>query len=276
VSATDTERPLLEHLIELRDRLIRILIAVGVVFAVSFPFSNAIYGFVSEPLRQILVENTSMIATSPISPFLTPFKLTLIMAFYVAIPYVLYQIWAFIAPGLYNHEKKLVVPLAVSSTFLFYLGMLFAYFVVMPLVFGFMAQTTPGGVAYTPDIKEYLDFVLKMFFAFGVAFEVPVATILLVKVGVTTPDSLAAKRPYIIVGAFIVGMLLTPPDIISQTLLALPMWLLFEIGLFVSRKMKLGKEEEEDDDYDEDDEGLSEEEMEAELDRIEAMEDKKG
>jgi sec-independent protein translocase protein TatC len=176
-----------------------------------------------------------MIATQVASPFLTPFKLALVVAMFVAMPYILYQFWAFVAPGLYTHEKRLALPLLASSIVLFYLGMVFAYFVVFPLVFGFFAAVTPEGVAQMPDIAFYLEFVLKLFFAFGVAFEIPIATILLVAVGATTPQSLAKKRPYVIVAVFVAGMLLTPPDVISQTLLAVPMWMLFEAGIFFSR-----------------------------------------
>jgi len=182
------------------------------------------------------------------SPFLTPFKLALVVAVFVAMPYILYQFWAFVAPGLYTHEKRLALPLLASSIVLFYLGMVFAYFVVFPLVFGFFASVTPEGVAQMPDIAFYLEFVLKLFFAFGVAFEIPIATILLVAIGATTPASLAKKRPYVIVGVFVAGMLLTPPDVISQTLLALPMWLLFEAGIFFSRFFQRGRQDVAEDD----------------------------
>jgi len=238
-----------------------------VIFACLIPFANEVYLFVAEPLHKILPKDQNMIATGVISPFLTPFKLSLVVAFYIAIPFVLYQIWGFVAPGLYKNERNLVLPLAVSSTILFYTGMMFAYYVVFPLVFPFLAGTTPEGIAYTPDIKEYLNFALKLFFAFGVAFEVPIATILLVKTGMTTTKSLASKRPYIIVGAFVLGMLLTPPDIISQTLLAIPMWVLFELGLVFARRTKESAE------VDEDEAEMSEEEMEAELDKIELEEE---
>lgn len=230
-----TEQPFVQHLIELRDRLLRVVLVVVVVFLCLFPFANDLYSFLASPLIQKLPQGSKMIATGVISPFLTPFKLAMVASIFVAVPYILYQAWAFIAPGLYNREKKLVFPLLISSTALFYLGMVFAYYVVFPLVFGFMATQTPEGVSQAPDISMYLDFALKLFFAFGLAFEVPIATILLVWTGMTTAKSLAAKRPYIIVGAFVVGMLLTPPDVISQTLLALPMWLLFELGLLFSR-----------------------------------------
>ena len=229
------EQPFISHLIELRDRLMRMLLAVLVIFLALFPFGNDIYLFVADPLMKVLPEGTSMIATQVASPFLTPFKLALVTAVFVAMPYILHQFWAFIAPGLYQHEKRLAVPLLASSVVLFYLGAAFAYAVVFPLVFAFLTGTAPEGVAVMTDITHYLDFVLTLFFAFGLAFEVPIATIVLVMAGVTTPESLAGKRPYVIVGAFVIGMLLTPPDVISQTLLALPMWLLFEVGLFFSR-----------------------------------------
>jgi len=268
-SEESIEQPLLTHLVELRDRLVKIIIVVAVIFACLVPFANEVYLFVAEPLHRILPKDQNMIATGVISPFLTPFKLCLMVAFYIAIPFVLYQVWGFVAPGLYKHEKKLVMPLAVSSTILFYAGMLFAYYVVFPLVFPFLAGTTPDGIAYTPDIKDYLNFALKLFFAFGVAFEVPIATILFVKTGMTTTESLANKRPYIIIGAFVLGMLLTPPDIISQTLLAIPMWLLFELGLIFARRMNKKTSDASEDDFSE----MTEEEMEAELNKIEAEEE---
>lgn len=229
------EQSFISHLVELRDRLIRMLIAIGVVILVLLPFANDIYTYVAAPLIAQLPEGNTMIATQVISPFLTPFKLALVAAVFLSMPYLLYQLWAFIAPGLYRHERRLAIPLLVSSILLFYIGMAFAYYVVFPLIFAFMAGTTPEGVAMMTDIAAYLDFVLALFFAFGLAFEIPVATILLVAVGVVTPDDLASKRPYVIVGAFVIGMLLTPPDVISQTLLAIPMWLLFELGIFFSR-----------------------------------------
>jgi len=231
----DHEQPLVAHLLELRDRLLRAVLAVLVVFLVLFPFANDLYVLVSEPLRETLPAGSSMISTKPIDPFLIPFKLSLQLAIFIAVPFILYQFWAFVAPGLYRHEKRLVLPLLVSSTLLFYLGMAFAYFVVFPLVFAFLTSTAPEGIEISTDMGSYLDFVMTLFFAFGVAFEVPIATIILVWMGVTTPESLKQKRPYVIVGTFVVGMFLTPPDVISQTLLALPMWLLFELGLFFSK-----------------------------------------
>jgi len=231
----DQPLPLVAHLTELRDRLLRALLAVLVVFICLFPFANEIYTFVSEPLRALLPEGATMIATEVASPFLTPFKLTLVAAIFLAIPYVLYQVWSFIAPGMYKHEKRLAVPLLASSILLFYAGAAFAYFVVFPLIFAFFTSTGPADITIMTDINSYLDFVLKLFFAFGVAFEIPIAAVLLISTGITTPDNLAKKRPYIIVGCFVLGMLLTPPDIISQSLLALPMWLLFELGVYFGR-----------------------------------------
>lgn len=229
------EMPFLAHLVELRNRLLRIVLAVTLVFLGLFPFTNDLYHMLAEPLLRHMPEGTSMIATEVASPFLTPFKLTLVLAIFLAMPVALYQLWAFIAPGLYQHERRFALPLIVTSTVLFYLGMLFAYFVVFPLVFGFFTRVAPEGVAVMTDISKYLDFVLKLFFAFGLAFEVPIATVLLVWTGFTTPEALSEKRPYIIVAAFVVGMLLTPPDVVSQILLALPMWLLFELGVLFSR-----------------------------------------
>ncbi len=234
-SSVDTEQPFMSHLLELRDRLLRAVLVVSVIFLALFPFGNDIYHFIAEPLMAVLPEGTSMIATQVASPFLTPFKLSLVAAVFLAMPYLLYQMWAFVAPGLYQHERKLAMPLLASSVVLFYLGVTFAYFVVFPLVFRFLTSMAPDGVAVMTDISHYLDFVLTLFFAFGFAFEIPVATILLVWIGMTTPQKLAAKRPYVVVGVFVVGMFLTPPDVISQTLLALPMWLLFESGVVFSR-----------------------------------------
>lgn len=229
------EQGFLSHLIELRDRLLRMVLAVGLWFIVLFPFSSTIYAWLADPLLQHLPEGSNMIAIDVASPFLIPFKLVLMLAVFLSVPIILYQLWAFIAPGLYTHEQRLVRPLLVSSSILFYLGVAFAYFVVFPLIFGFFTSVAPDGVEVSTDIGRYLSFVITIFFAFGIAFEVPIATILLVITGVTTPESLAEKRPYFIVAAFIVGMFLTPPDVISQTLLALPMWLLFELGIIFSK-----------------------------------------
>jgi len=231
----DQPLPLVAHLTELRDRLLRALLAVLLVFICLFPFANEIYSFVSQPLRALLPEGATMIATEVASPFLTPFKLTLVAAIFIAIPYVLYQIWSFIAPGMYRHEKRLAIPLLASSVMLFYAGAAFAYYVVFPLIFGFFTSVGPDDIAIMTDINSYLNFVLKLFFAFGIAFEIPIAAVILIWAGITTPEDLAKKRPYIIVGCFVFGMLLTPPDIISQVLLAVPMWILFEIGVFFGR-----------------------------------------
>lgn len=243
------EQPFISHLIELRDRLMRMMLAVLVIFLVLFPFGNDIYVFIADPLMRVLPEGTTMIATQVASPFLTPFKLALVTAVFAAMPYLLHQVWGFIAPGLYYHERRLALPLLASSILLFYLGAAFAYFVVFPLVFAFLTAAAPEGVAVMTDITHYLDFVLTLFFAFGLAFEVPIATIMLVLAGVTTPEDLASKRPYVIVGAFVIGMMLTPPDIISQTLLALPMWVLFEIGILLSRVIVRMRQREEESEY---------------------------
>ena len=254
-NSTLPEQPFIGHLIELRDRLMRMVLAVFVIFLALFPFGNDIYVFIAKPLMAVMPAGTSMIATQVASPFLTPFKLALVTAVFVAMPYLLHQFWGFIAPGLYNHEKRLAIPLLASSVVLFYLGAVFAYLVVFPLVFAFLTGVAPEGVAVMTDITHYLDFVLTLFFAFGLAFEVPIATIVLVLAGATTPENLADKRPYVIVGAFVIGMLLTPPDVISQTLLALPMWVLFEIGLLFSRLLMRDRQRRRVDDEDGDEDG---------------------
>ena len=254
-NSTLPEQPFIGHLIELRDRLMRMVLAVFVIFLALFPFGNDIYVFIAKPLMAVMPAGTSMIATQVASPFLTPFKLALVTAVFVAMPYLLHQFWGFIAPGLYNHEKRLAIPLLASSVVLFYLGAVFAYLVVFPLVFAFLTGVAPEGVAVMTDITHYLDFVLTLFFAFGLAFEVPIATIVLVLAGATTPENLAGKRPYVIVGAFVIGMLLTPPDVISQTLLALPMWVLFEIGLLFSRLLMRDRQRKKADDEDGDEDG---------------------
>jgi sec-independent protein translocase protein TatC len=230
-----TEQPFISHLVELRDRLIRCIVVVGVVFAGMSFKANEIYAYFAGPLTKHMPEGSQMIAIGVASPFLAPLKLTLVAAVFVAIPYILYQAWAFIAPGLYQHEKRFALPLLIASIVLFYSGMAFAYFVVFPLIFQFMILTAPPGVAVMTDINQYMDFVLTLFFAFGISFEVPIATILLVATGMLTRESIAEKRPYAIVLAFVIGMVLTPPDVVSQTLLAVPIWLLFELGLVFSR-----------------------------------------
>ncbi|MEX1668860.1 twin-arginine translocase subunit TatC [Zhongshania guokunii] len=234
----DQGQPLVAHLTELRDRLLRIVLAILVCTVGLMPFANTIYSFVAEPLRRYLPEGTSMIATEIASTFLTPFKLVLVSAFCMAMPVILHQIWQFVAPGMYRHEKRIAAPLLASSVILFYAGLAFAYYVVFPLVFGFFSGITPEGVNYTPDIARFLDTALKLFLAFGIAFEIPIATVLLIASGVTTANDLAQKRPYVIIGCFVFGMLLTPPDVISQALLAVPMWFLFEVGIVFGRLVK--------------------------------------
>ena len=240
-----SQAPLIEHLIELRSRLMRAVIVILVVFLGLYSFANDIYTFVAEPLMALLPEGSQMIATEVASPFLAPFKLTLVVAVFIAIPFVLHQAWAFIAPGLYDNEKALAIPILVSSIALFYGGAAFAYYVVFPLLFEFFTHTGPENVAVMTDINQYLNFVLKLFFAFGVAFEIPIATFLLILSGATSVESLSKKRPYILLGCFVVGMLLTPPDVISQSLLAVPMYLLYEVGLLFGRLVRKRKEEKE-------------------------------
>jgi len=231
----DKELSFLEHLVELRSRLLKACAAVLLVLLILLPFSRKLYATLAAPLTSILPEGSSMIAIDVASPFLTPFKLALLLALILSIPVVIYQLWAFVAPALYKKEKRLAKPLLYSSVFLFYAGCAFAYFVVFPLVFGFFTRVAPEGVTVMTDISKYLDFVMTLFLAFGIAFEVPIATIILVATGMTTVEKLSKMRAYVLVGAFAMGMLLTPPDVISQTLLALPMWLLFEVGLVMSR-----------------------------------------
>ena len=237
------EGSLLSHLVELRTRLLKMVVAVLVIFICLVPFADTIFTLAATPLMARLPEGTSMIATQVASPFLTPFKLSLAVAVFLAMPILLYQAWAFVAPGLYKHERRLVVPLMTSSIVLFYSGVAFAYFVVFPLMFGFFTKVAPSGVTVMTDISAYLDFVLALFFAFGLAFEVPVATVLAVWAGFTTPAKLVQKRPYVLLGAFVLGMLLTPPDVISQTLLAVPVYILFEAGIVMARVMVPGHKE---------------------------------
>ncbi|MCS5588254.1 MAG: twin-arginine translocase subunit TatC [Porticoccaceae bacterium] len=232
---TPHSQPFMAHLLELRNRLLRTFIAVLIVFAGLFPFSEQLYLYISEPLRAFLPASSTMIATEIASPFLTPFKLTLVMSVFISMPYILYQLWAFVAPALYRQEKKIALPLFFSSVILFYGGMAFAYYVVFPLVFMFFTSVAPQGISVMPDIRAYLDFVLKLFFAFGLSFEIPIAVVILSWMGTVDPNNLAKKRPYVFVLCFVLGMLLTPPDIISQALLAIPMWLLFEIGILFGR-----------------------------------------
>ena len=235
----EDEQPLLSHLVALRKSLLRSVIAVVVVFVSLFYFANDIYELVADPLIVHLPgdSESKMIAIAVASPFLTPFKLTAYVALFIAMPFILHQLWGFVAPGLYLREKKFALPLLFTSILLFYSGMLFAYFLVFPLVFQFFAATTPEHVTWMTDINQYLDFVIKLVFAFGVIFEIPIATMLMVLAGFSTPQSLGRKRPYIVVGCFFIGMILTPPDIISQVLLAIPAWILFELGILFSRLM---------------------------------------
>lgn len=229
------EQPFISHLIELRSRLLWVVSTVVVVFVGLSFYAKELYAYLAVPLLQHLPKDSSMIAIDVASPFFTPFKLALVAAIFISVPMILYQFWAFVAPGLYRHERRMILPLLFASITLFYLGAVFAYFVVFPLMFQFLTAAAPEGVSMMTDIAKYLDFVLALFFAFGVAFQVPVLTVVLVWTGLTTRESLAEKRPYVIVGIFVIAMFLTPPDAISQTLLAVPMCLLFELGLVFSR-----------------------------------------
>jgi sec-independent protein translocase protein TatC len=230
--------PIVQHLVELRSALLRSVIARVIFFLMLFPFANEIYTFIAAPIVQA-IPGSNLIAIGVISPFLTPLKMSLILAVYIAMPYLLYQIWIFAAPALYRHEKKLILPLVVSSALLFYTGLLFSFYIVFPVIFNFLSSVGPSSVDFAPDIQYYLDFILKVSFAFGVAFEVPIATILLIMFGVTSAEKLKKNRAYIIIGSFVLGMILTPPDIISQFLIAIPMWLLFEAGLIFSAFFKV-------------------------------------
>lgn len=279
-AVTSKQQTLMDHLKELRDRLLHMVLAILLVFIALFAFANDIFSIIAEPLLALMPEGTSMIATGVTTPFLVPFKMVLMLSVLLTIPYLLHQLWAFVAPGLYKHEKKLAVPLLISSVALFYCGIAFAYFVIFPILFRFFIGVAPEGVAVMTDIGMYLDFIIAIFFAFGIAFEVPVATFLLIAAGVTTAERLGKKRPYIIIGTFVIGMLLTPPDVISQTLLALPMWFLFELGLLMSRiflkeKNPITQNDEYeifDEAHDEPQNELSEAEMEAEFDEAEHQE----
>jgi len=226
----------LSHLIELRDRLLRVVIVVGVAFIALFPFAKDVYNWLAAPLVN---QGQEMLIIGPVAPFLVPMKLTLLVAFLITLPYLFYQLWSFVAPGLYKHEKRLVYPLLASSIFLFYLGIAFVYTILLPMMFQIIPQFAPDVATYSPDIAQYLDFVMMMFIAFGFGFEMPIATILLISTGMTTAEKLKTKRPYVIVGAFVIGMLLTPPDVVSQIMLAIPMWILFEVGLVFSKFFKV-------------------------------------
>lgn len=250
---------LMSHLVELRDRVLRMVIAILAIFLCLFYWANDIYTYLAVPLTSHMPEGSTMIAIDVASPFLTPFKLVLMLSIFLAMPVILYQFWAFVAPGLYKTEKRIAGPLLISSILLFYAGIAFAFYVVFPLVFGFFTSVGPEMISISTDIGRYLDFVLSLFFGFGLAFEVPIATIILVAVGITTPKKLGQMRPYVIVGAFVIGMLLTPPDIISQVLLAVPMWILFEAGLIASAIMFKDRNMDSTDDDEEPDEEDSDE-----------------
>lgn len=239
----DTPQPLVAHLTELRNRLLRSVLAILLALAPLMTFSNELYTLFAQPMQKLLPEGSTMLATGVTSTFFAPFKLALFAAVLVVIPYLLYQIWAFIAPGLYKHEKRIAIPLLFSSVLLFYLGLAFAYFIIFPVVFGFFSSVVPAGVTYAPDISDFLSTALKLLFAFGFAFEIPIAVVLLIRAGATSVEALTSKRPYVIVGCFIVAAVLTPPDAVSQTLLALPMWLLFELGVLAGRLWRVPQEE---------------------------------
>jgi sec-independent protein translocase protein TatC len=242
-SPENTQETFISHLIELRSRLVRSIVAVVLVLVCLFPFAKDIYAVLAAPLLKALPRGSTMIATDVTGTFLVPLKVTLMTAFLVALPYVLYQLWAFVAPGLYQHEKRLALPVIFSSVVFFALGMAFAYFIVFPVVFGFFAGYAPVGVQMMTDIDKYLSFVLTMFIAFGITFEVPVVVVVLVHLGVVSLEKLRSIRGYVIVGAFVVGAIFTPPDVLSQMMLAVPLWLLYELGLLVARFVAVTKRE---------------------------------
>jgi sec-independent protein translocase protein TatC len=262
---SNPEDTFISHLIEMRDRLLRAVIVVVVLFVLLFPWAQDLYALLAQPMLAALPQGGQMIATEVTTPFFVPIKVTMMTAFLLALPWVFYQAWAFIAPGLYQHEKRIGVPLVVASVLLFLLGMAFAYFLVFPVVFGFIVGVAPEGVAVMTDIGKYLDFVMTLFIAFGITFEVPVAVVLLVKMGMVSIAKLREIRPYVVVGAFVIGAIFTPPDVISQFMLAIPMWILYELGIIVAAMITKPKPEAETD-YT----PLSEADMDAEFDRIEA------
>jgi sec-independent protein translocase protein TatC len=241
----EKELTLIDHLIELRDRIIKCLLAIIILFLALFAFANDIYTYVATPLLDALPEGSTMIAIDPTSPFFAPFKLTFYVAFLIAAPYVLYQIWSFIAPGLYQREKAIAIPLFISSVLLFYAGVAFARYILFGYVFAFFVSVAPEGISVAPDINSFLSFALTIFLAFGIAFEVPIAVFILIWVGLADPDSLTEKRPYVIVGCFVVGMLLTPSDPFTQSMLAIPMWMLFEVGIIAGRMIRKKQAQEE-------------------------------
>jgi sec-independent protein translocase protein TatC len=240
-SSDSPQESFISHLVELRSRLLRSIVAVVIVLVCLFPWAKDIYALLAKPLLKVLPQGSTMIATDVTGTFLVPLKVTLMAAFLIALPYVLYQMWAFIAPGLYHHEKRLAVPVIVSSVVFFALGMGFAYFIVFPIAFGFFAGYAPTGVQMMTDIDKYLSFVLTMFIAFGITFEVPVVVVVLVRLGVVSLEKLRSIRGYVIVGAFVVGAIFTPPDVLSQVMLAVPLWLLYELGLLVARFVAVSK-----------------------------------
>lgn len=267
MSAPDSQETFISHLVEMRDRLLRAVLAVVVIFVLLFPWAQDLYALLAEPMLASLPQGGQMIATEVTTPFFVPVKVTMMTAFLIALPWIFYQIWAFVAPGLYQHEKRLGLPLIVSSVLLFLLGMAFAYFLVFPVVFGFIVGIAPEGVAVMTDIGKYLDFVLTLFLAFGITFEVPVAVVLLVKMGMVSIEKLREIRPYVVVGAFVIGAIFTPPDVISQIMLAVPMWLLYELGIVVAAMITKPQAK-----ASSDFQPLSGDEMDAELDRIEREE----
>ncbi|GMQ92251.1 MAG: Sec-independent protein translocase subunit TatC [Gammaproteobacteria bacterium] len=256
----NNEPGFVSHLFELRDRLLKSLVLVILVFIAIYSISSQdLFDLLAKPMIDALPKGSTLVAIDIYTALFTPMKLAFFASLFICIPFLLYQLWAFVAPGLYKHEQKMVLPLMLSTTILFYLGVAFAYYLVFPMVFKFMVDIAPQAVKITPDIKSYMSSAFTMFFAFGAAFEVPVAVVLLVRMGVVKPETLASKRPYVVVAAFVIGMLLTPPDFISQIALAVPMLILFEIGLFVARRMKPK-------DTDDEDDNPSEEELAADLD----------
>ncbi len=267
----DSQQTFITHLIELRDRLLHAAIVWIVLFVCLFPFANDLYSVLAQPLLSKLPQGGQMIATEVVTPFFVPIKVAMMTAFLGAMPYILYQIWAFVAPGLYRHEQKVILPLVAASVILFLCGMAFAYFLVFPIVFGFVVGIAPEGVAVMTDINKYLDFVLTLFMAFGVTFEVPIVVIALALMGVVEVEQFKQGRPYVIVGAFVIGAIFTPPDIISQIMLALPLWLLYEAGVLIAAMLVRRKGVSEKDDY----KPLNEDELDAELDRIESEEQSK-
>jgi len=262
---------IIQHLVELRNTLLHSVLAITIFFVVLFPFADKIYTFIAAPILAT-IPGSNLIAIGVISPFLTPLKMALILAVYLAMPFLLFKIWAFIAPALYKHEKRLILPLIISSTILFYTGILFSFYIVFPVIFSFLSTVGPSVVNFTPDIQYYLDFVIKVSFAFGVAFEVPIATILLIMFGITTPEKMKKNRAYIIIGAFVLGMILTPPDIISQVLIAIPIWLLFEAGLVFAPLFKVRQREDvtEEDEAESDTVDWQDKEHNKKMDKLEA------